>query len=132
MVDFDHTLGLLIGKCVAANDILYFSAGAITLTLDNGSRQQDGFKIENGELVLVQLVIGVQGNTLGQCPDQLTKPSNRQARHDQINAPPCPDPPAARSACLPRSVRTVGPSVRMCSRMSAARGRPLSSMTSIR
>ncbi len=61
----------------AADDVLRFPRGAVSLALDDCAREDDAFEIENAEVVIFKFVRGVRGDYIAERPNQMAKLRDR-------------------------------------------------------
>jgi hypothetical protein len=66
------------------DDVLGFPGRTVSLTLDDLPREDDVFKIEDGELVIFKFVCGVGGNDLAERADQMAKVGDGHLGHAQV------------------------------------------------
>ena len=66
MPDFDDRFGNGAVKRAAADDALDLACLAVTLALRDFARKDDGFEVEDSEIVIVKLFGGVDGHNVVQ------------------------------------------------------------------
>ena len=59
--DFDNCFGLAIVERAAPDDIFRFTSFPVFLTLDDGTREEDVFEIEDREVFIFQLFSSMNG-----------------------------------------------------------------------
>ena len=70
------------------DDVLSFSRCTVSLTLDDLAREDDVFKIEDGEVVIVKFVRGMGGNDVAERTDQMAKVGYVHLGHAQVYGRP--------------------------------------------
>ncbi len=68
----------------ALDDILGLSRRLVSLALDDLTREDDVFKVEDGEVVIFKFVRGVGGNGIAERSDQLAKVGDGHLGHMQV------------------------------------------------
>ena len=68
----------------ALDDILGLSGCTVSLALDDLTREDDVFKVEDGEVVIFKFVRGVSGNDVAERTDQMAKVCDGHLGHAQV------------------------------------------------
>ena len=82
--DFDDRFGEDTAERVASDDIFNFTRLPVALALDDRTREDNVFKIEDGEVVIFKFLRRVDGHGIVQRTDQITEPVDSSLGHIRI------------------------------------------------
>ena len=101
MTDFDDDFTGVARERGALDDVLGFAGCTVALALDDLPREDDVFKVEDGEVVIFKFVRSVGGNDVAERTDQMAKVGYGHLGHAQVYE----RPPQVR---MPSSVASSG------------------------
>ena len=84
MTDFGDDFAGVTCERGTLDDVLGFAGRAVSLTLDDLPREDDVFKIEDGEVVIFKFVCCVGGNDVVEPTDQMAKAGDGHLAHAQV------------------------------------------------
>ncbi len=82
--DFDDRFGEDAAERIASDDIFNFTRLAVALALDDRTREDNVFEIEDGEVVIFKFLRRVDGHGIVQRTDQITEPVDSSLGHIRI------------------------------------------------
>ena len=82
--DFDDRFDEDTAEGVASDDIFNFTRLAVALALDDRTREDNVFEIEDGEVVIFKFLRRVDGHGIVQRTDQITEPFDDSLGHIRI------------------------------------------------
>ena len=82
--DFDDRFGEDTAERIASDDIFNFTRLAVALAVDDRTREDNVFEIEDGEVVIFKFLRRVDGHGIVQRTDQITEPVDSSLGHIRI------------------------------------------------
>ena len=84
MTGFDDDFTSVAFERCTLDDVLGFTGCTVALALDDLAREDDAFKVEDGEVVIFKFVRGMGGNDVAERTDQMAKVGDGHLGHSQV------------------------------------------------